>query len=139
MRARRRTREVYDGLGRFTLAQREETPEVWKQAARAQYDSLGRLVREYDAFGMEHETAYEYDAFGRRIRTYYPKEPGEGDHDRAFAESWSVSAGFSPASLGLPAPPQESGVPSYAGAVRWEKDSAARKATSQKTSQTGLY
>ncbi len=63
----RRTREVYDGLGRFTLAQREETPGIWSQVARAQYDSLGRLAREYDAFGSAHEMKYEYDAFGRRV------------------------------------------------------------------------
>jgi RHS repeat-associated protein len=125
----RRTRETYDGLGRFTLAQREETSGVWRQAAHVQYDSLGRAAREYDAFGTAHETKYEYDAFGRRIRTYYPKEPGEGDYDRVLAESWSVSAGFSSASLGLPAPPQESEAPSYVSAVRWEKDSAARKAS----------
>lgn len=125
----RKTRETYDGLGRFVLAEQEETSGVWRQVVHVQYDSLGRTAREYDAFGIAHETKHEYDAFRRRIRTYYPKEPGESEYDRVFFESWSVSAGPPPASLGLPAPPQGTGFSSYGSAVRWEKDSAARKAS----------
>ncbi|MDD2202474.1 MAG: hypothetical protein PHQ21_09145, partial [Firmicutes bacterium] len=126
----RKTRETYDGLGRFVLAEQEEAPGLWRQVAHVQYDSLGRLARQYDAFGVEHETKYEYDAFGRIIKTHYPMELGMSDYDRTFSESWSVDAGDLPASLYLPAFPAGTGYTAgYATAVRWEKENAARKAS----------
>ncbi|MEA4884992.1 MAG: hypothetical protein VB144_15300, partial [Clostridia bacterium] len=125
-----KTRETYDGLGRFVLAEQEETSGSWRQVAHVRYDSLGRTAREYDAFSIAHETKYEYDAFGRRIRTYYPREANVSEYDRAFSESWNVSAGPLPPSLCLPAFPLGTGYAAgYASAVRWEKESATRKAS----------
>ncbi len=123
----RKTRETYDGLGRFVLAQQNEGGNIWRQVAHVQYDSLGRTASEYDAFGIAHETKHEYDAFGRRIKTCYPEEVDESEYDRVFSESWSVSAGPLPTSLYLPALPSGTGHAGYDSAVRWEIESAARK------------
>ena len=74
------TRQTYDGFGRVAYTEWKDSSNIWHIAGYSKYDSLGRLVSNFDA--NFNETKYEYDAFGRQIKTISP--------DNSQVQSWHV-------------------------------------------------